>query len=61
MQSRRETEARRLARRLAEGKDVRNPLIETVREKLECDEYVNDLKLNVALDRLIDDMFDRLD
>jgi hypothetical protein len=45
-----------MRRRLAIGADVRREKTNAVRKAIELDDYENDLKLSVALDRMLGDL-----
>ena len=49
-------QVRKLMRRLRSGKDVRKDKIKSLRTDISAGAYENDLKLSIALDRLLDEI-----
>ncbi len=49
---------RQLVDRLRAGEDARLPMIATIRSSMAIEGYENDLKLSVALDKLIEEVLD---
>jgi hypothetical protein len=45
-----------MRRRLASGADVRRDKTDAVRRAIQLDDYENDLKLSVAIDRMLGDI-----
>jgi hypothetical protein len=50
---------KKLSNRLRKGKDARREKIARVRRSIEAGTYLNELKLSVAVDRLMEDVFGR--
>ena|GEM_PF-3351921 len=54
--TRQATSVRKFMRRLRAGEDVRTDKIRTLKSDITTGTYENDLKLSVALDRLLDEV-----
>lgn len=49
-------QVRKLMRKLRRGDDIRRAKIKSLRSDISSGAYENDLKLSIALDRLLDDV-----